>query len=290
MKKIIKKIIVNLIYITLIALIGLGIYKNPQIIDNLKNFFTPAPVVQAVDFTPLQTQIDEIKIQLAQPIEIPNLANKADAEAVLSLASRLDRIEEKVNKLSQVSDSNALILTATMMVKDAIEQGGSFEIQAEVLNQIAESDIKIKNEVALISSHAILGVKTPVELIEQFDIIYNEMVVAQKEVFENTWKDKINTKLDEFVKVRKINKNAPEFKLDTDLEKIKNLVDDKKFELAIQELQRNPNQEWQINEKLNAWKDNVANRSAINNAIAKIVNHLLVAMKVNAIKKETAND
>lgn len=65
--------------------------------------------------------------------------SKADVATVLGIITRLDKIEERLDTLAKISDDGALVLTATMMVKESSENGTNFAYEAEILQQLAKT-------------------------------------------------------------------------------------------------------------------------------------------------------
>ena len=62
---------------------------------------------------------------------------------------------------------------------------------------------------------------------------YTELLEQQKEEFAKTWKDRLNSKLNEIIKVKRVKEEAPEFEEDKVLEKAKKLVDAGKIAKAV---------------------------------------------------------
>ena len=127
------------------------------------------------------------------------LEAKADASTVLGIVTRLDKLEEKVDTLARVTDDSALILTAVLMVKDTAERGTIFSYEAEILSQLAQNNVKIKEPIAIIEKTAVEGIKSDVFLVNSFASIYREVSKEQNKEFEKNWKDSVNNKLNEFI-------------------------------------------------------------------------------------------
>jgi len=219
------------------------------------------------------------------------LEAKADASAVLGIVTRLDKLEEQVETLARVTDDSALILTAVLMVKDTAERGTVFSYEAEILSQLAQNNIKIKEPIAIIEKTAAEGIKSDVYLVNSFGAIYKEVSKQQKKEFEKNWKDRINNKLNEFIKVRRTNHAVPEYEGNKPWDEIKNLVNEEDFSGALDLLNNNENKEWvEKYPALKNWMLQVQNKLNFNAAIKQIANNSLAVMKVNSIKKEINND
>lgn len=216
--------------------------------------------------------------------------SKADVALLLGVITRLDQAEDRLNKLAKISDDGALILSATMMVKERAEKGGSFEYEAEVLDLLAKNDLKIKKEVDTLTKYSGTGIHTGTYLSKEFDKIYNAMVKQQREAFEQTWKDRLNNKLNEIIKVKRVNKETPTFEKDKQLEELKRLVDAEQFTKAAELLDKPENQDLLADAALKKWLAEARAKVEFDKAVSRISTHSLALMKVNYISKETKND
>ena len=307
--------------IVILGTVGTLWWKNPELVSQVKAklenmFVSPVQEQQAPSqIEILQQEIAQLRVELAQRnidaqnlsndtieklnqkfenLEKTNLAiidNKADASTVLGIVTRLDRLENKVNVLARVTDESALILTAVMMVKDSAEQGGSFEYEAAILSQLAQNNLSIRPAVEQIQKIAINGVKSNVFLVNRFEGVYDEIAELQKKEFEKTWKDRLNSKLNQFIKVRRTNKQMPEFEADKTLLNIKKLVDAEDLQSALMMLQQPKNADLLAkSEALQEWVGLVKTKMEFNTSVKQIANNALAVMKVNSINKEINND
>ena len=307
--------------IVILGTVGTLWWKNPELVSQVKAklenmFVSPVQKQQAPSqIEILQQEIAQLRVELAQRnidaqnlsndtieklkkkfenLEKTNLAiidNKADASTVLGIVTRLDRLENKVNVLARVTDESALILTAVMMVKDSAEQGGSFEYEAAILSQLAQNNVSIYPAVEQIQKIAVNGVKTDVFLVNRFSDIYTEVSELQKKEFEKTWKDRLNSKLNQFIKVRRTNKQVPEFEADKTLLQVNKLVEAGDLQSAVVLLQNPDNANLLAkSEALQEWINWVKTKMEFNAAIKQIANNSLAVMKVKSIKEELSND
>lgn len=296
------------------------LWKNPQIIAKTRMMFDNWTEKTAVaeEVTQEQDEISALRQEIAYLREATanissgtNLAeverlndkfavlektnlniidSKADASAVLGIVNRLDKLEDQVEKLARTTDESALILTAAMLVKDAAGQGGSFEYEAQVLQQLAENNQNIKGAVATISKYALAGVKTNAFLINDFKMVYKNLLDKQKEEFEKTWKDRVNSKLSEIIKVRRSDEKAPEFEEDQALDQVKRLVEAEDFVPAMAILSQQENAKLMEDAGLANWVQMARAKQEFNSAVNQITNNALAVMKVNSLKQETAYD
>ena len=318
--KIFKRLVV---VIAILVVVGIGM-KNPQLFAMMKErwneYANPSVSKIAVDENQneiklLQDEISSLRNELNtlnqkqkefsnndieelknrfETMEKTNLGvleAKADASTVLGIVTRLDKLEEKVETLARVTDDSALILTAVLMVKDTAERGTIFSYEAEILSQLAQNNIKIKEPIAVIEKTAAEGIKSDVYLVNSFMTIYKEVSKQQKKEFEKSWKDRINSKLNEFIKVRRTNQVAPEYEGNKPLDEIRKLVIEEDFSGALSLLKNVENKEWiEKYPSLQNWMLQVQNKLNFNAAIKQIANNSLAVMKVNSIKKEINND
>ena len=318
--KIFKRLVV---VIAILVVVGIGM-KNPQLFAMMKErwneYANPSVSKIAVDENQneiklLQDEISSLRNELNtlnqkqkefsnndieelknrfETMEKTNLGvleAKADASTVLGIVTRLDKLEEKVETLARVTDDSALILTAVLMVKDTAERGTIFSYEAEILSQLAQNNIKINDPIAVIEKTAVEGIKSDVYLVNSFMTIYKEVSKQQKKEFEKSWKDRINSKLNEFIKVRRTNQVALEYEGNKPLDEIRKLVIEEDFSGALSLLKNVENKEWiEKYPSLQNWMLQVQNKLNFNAAIKQIANNSLAVMKVNSIKKEINND
>lgn len=216
--------------------------------------------------------------------------SKADVATVLGLINRMDKVEQNLDLVSKVTDDGALALTAVMMVKDSADRGGSFVYEAAVLQQLTEGNLKVKEPVERIMAVAASGVKSDAYLIKQFDTVYAKLMKIQREEYEKTWKDRVNNKINEYIKIKKVNENSEEFKANRQLEKIKMLVDAGNIKKALVNLENINNNVLSEEESLKNWMAEASAKTEFSEAVAQISTYYIAALKVNFIKKETKND
>lgn len=248
----------------------------------------PTTATVMIDDADLAMMKERLAVIEKQNLNVIN--SKADVALVLGLLTRLDKAEAQIGKLTKISDDGALILSATMMVKDTAEKGEPFAYEAEVLDILAKGDAQISASVAEIVKYAPQGIKSKTALIAEFDALYEEAVAQQKAEFTKTWKDRLNSKLNEIIKVKKTKKDAPEFEEDKLLEKAKSLVDEGKFEKAMALLTEVGQKDAKTAALLNGWLAEAQARLDFDKAVSQISAHSLALMKVNYIKGETDYD
>lgn len=250
-------------------------------INNLKNVQHPV----ALGVSPEELQKFEARIEAIEKQNLNVIDSKADVATVLGVITRLDKVEESLDKLAKVTDQGALVLSATMLIKEAADNGQQFEYETEILQLLAKGDIKLNEPIATITKYSKDGIQTKSYLINEFESIYKALLKEQKKEFEKTWKDRINSKFNEIVKVKRVNKNTPEFAADKQIELVKKLIESGNLPKALKELALIDNKNIQEDKALTNWVESAKARVGFDEAISKISTYSLALMKVNYIKK-----
>lgn len=307
-----KRLFVEIAVVALVAGAGYGIWKNPQIWQQIKTMFGREDVYQQQierlnrRLGKLQQQLTEVSAQVKQPdltefaaqvkrvenkiaaVESMNLnviKSKADTATVLGVVTRMDKAEHRLDKLTEADNHSALVLTGVMLVKDSAERGGNFEYEAEVLSNIAADNPKYKNDVAKISSFASRGIIGERQLVKQFEEIYAVLLKEQKSDFDKTWKERLNSKLSEIVQIKKTNAEAPQFEADKGLEEVAAQVEKGHLLAAADLLEQSQHAELLKKKELQDWVVQVKNRADFYDAVRHISATALAALKVNFLKK-----
>lgn len=310
----------NLMFLIIAGAAGYFVWQNPQLVDKAKTFFESPAVpaeeanrpVEISETDLLRQEVESLKTQMGllekmlaekndtgvledkfDTLEKANSAimeSKADTAAVLGLVTRLDKAEQQLDELSMVTDKGAVVLTAAMLVKDSAERGGSFVYEAEILQQLAGDNPKLKNQVAVISKYAEKGIENNVYLIKSFKKVYAELLQKQREAYEKTWKDRLNNKISEYIKVKRVKEEAPAFQANQELAGIKKSIDAGNIKKALADLQNINNKELLNEQSLKEWLADARAKVEFNEAVAQISAYYLAALKVNFIVKEIKHD
>ncbi len=297
----------------LIVLAGLVVFfvQNPELRQKIASWAEPketAPAVQ--EKTPLQKELDAVwqqmgvlrdKMPVIDAAQLERLGerfdaleknnvniidSKADIAALVGLTGRVDKLEAALEKAVKVTDESALVLTAVMLVKDSAEQGGVFEYEAEILQQITADNASLKEPVAKIIALAKSGINSRAYLQYSFEDVYKAICKKQKKVMEEglTWKERLNAKLGELVQVKKTNQQEKE--TEAGLEVIRRLVAAGELSKALRELQLSANVPLLENPAMEKWFKQAQEREAFDRAVSRIAASSLALMKINFIKKE----
>lgn len=218
------------------------------------------------------------------------LQAKADASVVLGLVERLDRIEQRLEKVAKISDRGALLLTSVMLIKDSAERGNSFEYEAEVLRQLAEGDTVIESAAGEILADARTGISSKDELTAEFEKIYGQIlrVEQDRENDGKDWKGILNKKLNEYVRVKRIDKDKEDTQEDSVLEQAKTAVDAGYLDKAAVILGGAGSEPLLADySELAAWRDGVLRRNRFYDAVTKISTQALAVMKLNYVQNDT---
>lgn len=312
-----KKGIKIVVFAAVIGSIGYGLWKNPQVIEKIRGGFeskvqSQEEIQKITEEALLREEVNTLKIQVSNlqrqiieqqdtsaleekfaNLEKNNLNiidSKANIATILGVITRMDKAEQKLDTLARVTDESALILTTTLLVKESADRGGSFEYEAEMLQQVASNNLKLKEPIASIVKYSTTGVDTTQYLQNEFEIVYAKLLELQKMEFEKTWKDRLNNKISEYIKVKKVNEKDPEFKANLELEAVKKAVDVGNIKKALTNLENIKNKELLNEDSLKNWMVEAQAKVEFTNAINKISAYYLASMKINFIKKETNND
>lgn len=303
-----KSIIAFMIVLLLVGTAVVFVQKNPKILD----FFKHQNTESDKDIS-LQSQINELNLRIAELEKAPKaevktsdiamlndkinvvsefnqkiLDSKADTSHVLGLMGRVDLLENKVKNLGKVSSQGALILTASMLIKD-VAYKGPFEYEAEVLKYLA-LDTSMEQPAEEIYQYAKTGVKCKKNLIQEFNLIYaNKLQSSEKTETQEpakseptNWKEKINSKLSELIIIERTDKKQLDSQQTQKEDEVYKLVNDGFLELAIEKM--NNNEFYQTTEFEN-WKNDVVKRSAFERSLRQIEALTLAFMKAESLQQ-----
>ncbi len=309
-----KKMLKVLLVLLIVSGGGLALYKNPQYIEEIKSWFKQEPKVDVYQpqlddhnqqiselneqIRNLRQQIGAVSVRIKEPdfapiydrinmvekINSQVLDAKANVSTVLGLINRMDNAEQKLDKLEIINDDSALILTATMLVKDAAATGKPFEYEAGVLSQVVRDNVKLQTYVSKIETFASKGVPTEFQLMKEFGEIYEQNLDASEtDVVENkNWKDRLLAKLNELVQVKKTNIVVPQSAKNKIWSETYELVMNAKFEDAANNLRGAGLAD---NADVASWIAKVNLHIEFEQLINKLAAQSLAIMKVKFLKR-----
>ncbi len=301
----VKSLIIKLFIVALLGGAGYFVYTHPQVLDKIKfdkNDEQAANEALMLQVNQLQNQLASLQAQvLNQPapdlsvfenkvasLEKQNLNvidSKADAAIVLGMLTRVDKLENRVDRLAKISDDGALILSAAMLVKQAAAEGDDFIYEAEILNQLADNASAIKKDVSVISEYSRNGVVSEVELVRQFNRIYSTSQREEK-IDAKDWKERLNNKINEYIKINKVGEGAVKSADNSTLDEVAVLVNDGKLAKAVKLIESSDSDDIKQNQLLQAWLADAQNTVTFNRAIRNIAAYCLAEMKVNNLKNK----
>lgn len=301
----VKSLIIKLFIVALLGGAGYFVYTHPQVLDKIKfdkSDEQAANEALMLQVNQLQNQLASLQAQvLNQPapdlsvfenkvasLEKQNLNvidSKADAAIVLGMLTRVDKLENRVDRLAKISDDGALILSAAMLVKQAAAEGDDFIYEAEILNQLADNASAIKKDVSVIGEYSRNGVVSEVELVRQFNRIYSTSQREEK-VDAKDWKERLNNKINEYIKINKVGEGAVKSADNSALDEVAVLVNDGKLAKAVKLIESSDSDDIKQNQLLQAWLADAQNTVTFNRAIRNIAAYCLAEMKVNNLKNK----
>lgn len=228
------------------------------------------------DMVSLNERIDNM-----QDLLIASVNGKADAQAVLGLIVRLDKMENELNRLSHLNNEGAIMLAATMLVKEKALEGQAFGFEAAMLIELAGDNVKIAEPLKVIENAAQTGIANNTELSREFYEIYNNLKKKEyKNQAEQTWKDRLLSKLSELIKINKAEEKQEEEKQNKLLDAIRDLYEHQQFSQISALLK---DSKWAENPALQKWMQKVQARQDFESAISQISSYCLVLMKLNTL-------
>ncbi len=290
-------------------LVGAGWWgwQNPQVRARVRQMLTTAPSPHEEDvwqaqinvlrgeIMGLQRQIEALSVQRPdlKPIEekisaiekmnLNVIDSKADISTLLGVVTRLDKAEHKIDKLSMVTDESALNLTALMLVKDAAERGEKFVYEAEVLSQLTANNPKLAKAAAKMETLAQSGIVSAAELQTEFERFYaaREQNEAVDKEAAKSWKERVNSKLKQLVRIKKTNVNAPSAEKNA-IEQISDTVAAGNLTAAADLLAAES--EYAENAMAQEWIAKVRTRAEFYDLIDSMSANALAAMKVRFLQ------
>ena len=295
---------------TLLAVCGAGAYfwyQNPGLLGNFAAKDKESAIIQNLQnqINALNLKVQNLEAATANQIGVEDLAMlndkvngslrfndqvlsaKADVNSVLGVINRVDNLELKVRNLGQISSQGALVLTASMLVKDSAYKG-PFIYEAEVLRHLAygTSMQSAAEEIYHLSANKVLCAK---KLTEAFNVLYankneSSVVETEKETPSQedatNWKDKIASKLNELVIIEK-HEDKTKSQEEMPKDEVYKLVNEGYFSLAIEKMKQN---EAYNTEGFKIWVAEVLKREHFEHSLKQIEALTLAFMKAENLQ------
>ncbi len=316
----IKHASIALVLIAGLAVGGYGIWKNPQFLNKAKHYFSKNNTqyrsleqtiqmqksiqVQLLNqLNAQQKQLNDLAFkvdnsgfadikQQVQNLERMNLSiidSKASTSSMLGAITRLDKLENKLEKVALITDDSAIILSAAMLIKDAADRGQSFIYEAEILSELAKDSTKLSPLAKEISAMSTQKIASNFTLIKEFNQIYNTLLDTQRDEFNHGWKERLENKLNEFVNIQRTDSKAPEFVANQKLLTAKELVNNNELAQALEQIAKIEAPKIKDSKELNDWVIKVNQKEDFYKTISQISAISLARLKINGLKKVRAN-
>lgn len=312
-RRTITKPLTMMLVVAGVVILGYKLWENPQILHQAKEMFIADKSQEEaykLQLNNITKQMDELKKELSdvrakaenpdfsamqqridniEHISVNTIKSKADVDTVLGLIVRMDNVEGRVADLAKVTNKTALILTATMLVKDAAERGGNFVYEAEVLSELAAGNYKIDKEIAIINKVAPNGINSKEELQHKFaDIFASKFAKLDKDsIVAENWKDRIYQQVNKVVKIKKADEEDKKVEFsetDRAWAVINDMVARGEIEQAVAIARKPLNAELLANEDFVEWLNMAESYKDFYASINRITANSLAVMKVEFLK------
>ena len=214
--------------------------------------------------------------------------SKADSEQIINLNNQINDIRNTAKKLSQTSNSGALILTSAMLIRDNISRGINCKNEAEALKILAQNIDSVNNDVEFIASHCDMDFISDNTIINRFNTIYSSVEESLKPKEEQNWKQRLISKINEYIRISNSRDNKEEtYNPLKSLSPIKQLVNNHDFAAALDQLLNSSDTKLMENQDINEWYNQTKNQLHFYKALSNIINASLLIMKVEDAKNTT---
>lgn len=207
--------------------------------------------------------------------------SKADTNEIINLNNQINSVRNFTQKLSQTSNTGALLLTSAMLIRDNTLKGLNCKNEAEGLKILAQNIDSVSQDVEFVSSHCNMDFVSDKTITKNFNNIYNQIEENLKPQEAQNWKQRLSEKLGEYVQISKHNQQqTEEYNLLEALLPVKNLVNNGDFSLALKELSKPENQNLLADENIQNWYTQTKNQLDFYQYLSNIINASLLIMKV----------
>lgn len=207
--------------------------------------------------------------------------SKADTDEIINLNNQINSVRNFTQKLSQTSNTGALLLTSAMLIRDNTLKGLNCKNEAEGLKILAQNIDSVSQDVEFVSSHCNMDFVSDKTITKNFNNIYNQIEENLKPQEAQNWKQRLSEKLGEYVQISKHNQQqTEEYNLLEALLPVKNLVNNGDFSLALKELSKPENQNLLADENIQNWYTQTKNQIDFYQYLSNIINASLLIMKV----------
>lgn len=286
-----------------LSVIGGGIYlwHNPQTI--LSRLDIPQTKQPQTDITAFIKDIDKKIENLDLIVRHNNEKNelvsrqfgyfdksKADASQIIVLNNKLDTLQNKTEKLAKTSNSGALILTSAMLIRDNVSRGITCQKEAEALKILASGIDGLNQDIIFIADHCSQNFMTAASITDKFNHIYAAVKAEAEPKTKPDWKQRLTSKINEYVKVSKPEDKNKDKQFDTlaALGEIKKLIDNGDLSAAAEELEKPENAAVLENyADIKEWHEKNSSQLKFYKALSNVISNSLLIMKVEDARHES---
>lgn len=216
--------------------------------------------------------------------------SKADASQIIVLNNKLDKLRNQTEKLAKTSNSGALILTSAMLIRDNVSRGTTCTKEAEALKILASEIDSLNQDVVFIADHCSRHFLSAASVAEDFNRIYAGIKAAAEPKVEQNWKQRLTSKIGEYVKVSTPGTKNAEKQYDAfaALGEIKKMVDNGDLAAAADELEKPENAAVLENYAgIKEWYGKTRSQLEFYKALSNVASNALLIMKVEDVRHES---
>lgn len=213
---------------------------------------------------------------------------KVNSEEIIYLNNQISSLNEQINsvrnstkKLSQTSNSGALLLTSAMLIRDNVLRGIDCKNESEGMKILAQNIDNLTQDIDFVTSHCNLNFVSNKTLAANFDTIYKKIENSMKPEEAQNWKQRLSAKLGEYVQISNHNQQPDNsYNPLQQLQPIKSLVDNGDLLKAAQQLSAPEYQNIMTDNDIMNWVNQVKNQADFHKSLSNIINASLLIMKV----------
>ncbi len=207
-------------------------------------------------------------------------ASMASAASVLGILTRIDKIEQRIEKMSAKSDKGAIMLMSVMQLKEAVYRGDDFSVELETVSLVTKGNRDAKMQIDEIYKYMKTGIFKKEILIEEFDKYRKDMINASLGDEKTSMGDKVLAKLRELVNFKRLDVEDEE-SVEVIVNNVKAYLKYKDINAAYKELMKIKEVEiLQISEK---WQKQVKAVMAVDSAISKLSAMAMAQIKADRL-------
>ncbi len=286
--------------IVFLSVIGLAIFiwQKPQYLHKLiKTGDNNLSSINAAKIDEISNKLETLTLITKSDAEKSDLLQqkfehfdkaKVNSEEIIYLNNQISSLNEQINsvrnstkKLSQTSNSGALLLTSAMLIRDNVLRGIDCKNESEGMKILAQNIDNLTQDIDFVTSHCNLNFVSNKTLVANFDTIYKKIENSMKPEEAQNWKQRLSAKLGEYVQISNHNQQPDNsYNPLQQLQPIKSLVDNGDLLKAAQQLSAPEYQNIMTDNDIMNWVNQVKNQADFHKSLSNIINASLLIMKV----------